>query len=151
MELIDFVIAAKKDGYALGSAASKLKFDDGFKGFVIENEKFKYTDKYTGFNPFCGSEIVTNKVGQSSPVWMMNYYGKSYLPLNESKDLYQFLTEAMSRIDRAYPFRGPSEYQKRGWRYLNNQRGEFNMFLGTEEIFFKERKVYELSYHGGAL
>ncbi|MBU2513245.1 hypothetical protein KJ966_18025 [bacterium] len=148
MELIDFIIKAKLDGYAAGGEGEEISFDGGYRGFKYANATFSYLDRYTGFNPFSGTETVFRVAG-NQPIWIMNYFGKADLPSSELALLYSFLKEAMQLIDHSFPFRGPELFLKNGWRYKNRQNGDLKVFHGTEEVYFEGQKVYELFYHGG--
>ncbi len=150
MELIDFIIAAKLDGYATGGEGKEISFEDGYKGFEYTSRDFSYLDRYTGLNPFTGTETVSRN-SDNQLVWIMNYFGKSNSPSNQLGPLYTFLKAAMQHINRSYPFRGPERFESENWEYRNIQSGDLNLFFGREEINLEGKKVYELFYHGGVL
>ena len=69
-----FLIQAKINTYASKDDNGAEIVKDGSKKFVFKLDDFTYQDKYFGFNPFVGEEIVfkNNKV-----IWAMNYYGQA--------------------------------------------------------------------------
>ena len=60
-KLSDFLVKAKINTYASG------------KEFDFEEKEFRYRDRYFGFNPFIGEEVVWQK---KEIIWGMNYYGR---------------------------------------------------------------------------
>ena len=46
MSLIDFILKAKRSGYAGGSEGNERKFDDGSVGFEIIADGYRYLDRY---------------------------------------------------------------------------------------------------------
>lgn len=46
-------------------------------------------------------------------------------------------------------FRGPSIFLKNDFKYVNKVKGVVGRFEGEETIFFKDKLVYQLNYHGG--
>ena len=149
MELIDFVIEAKIAGYASGGEGEESAFEDNAKGFVYESNGYRYVDKYYGFNPLSGTEIVFDINGK--PIWSMNYFGRVESICEEPAMVYAFLKEAMLRIDRNFPFRGPSKMTKNDYIYENIQSGSMTEFSGEERISRNKQIVYKLKYHGGLM
>jgi hypothetical protein len=60
-----------------------------------------------------------------------------------------FLKEALLRVPREYPYRGPLCFQQGNHVYHAVIQGGFEWYSGVEEIFFEGRKVYECMFHGG--
>jgi len=149
MELIDFLIEAKLVGYASGDQGQKVEFEDNSVGFRYESDTYRYLDKFFGFNPFSGSEFVFDLDGNL--VWTMNYFGKIASSCSEPSEVYTFLREAMLKIDRSSPFRGPPKFEKPGYCYKNDQTGSLERFEGKECIFKNDQEIYLLNYHGGAM
>ena len=57
-QLSKFLVKAKINTYALsGENEEKVLFDES-KEFEFEEKEFKYRDRYFGFDPFIGQEIV---------------------------------------------------------------------------------------------
>jgi len=149
MNLINFLIAAKKSGYATNNEKEELKFEDGSKGYQFKSQDFTYIDRHYGFNPFSGSEKIFNSAGIL--IWRMNYYGEISINCGQPKEVYSFLREAMLRINEEYPFRGPDMLVRNNLKYKNLQQGTLDSFHGIEQIFDKEISVYKLHYHGGII
>ncbi len=149
MKLVDFLIRAKKSGYACETGGRREEFEDGSVGFKFVEEDFTYYDRYYGSNPFSGSEYIYDIDGRV--IWMMNYYGASNSDSIEVSKIYSFLREAMRNITPEYPFRGPKEYENNGLIYRNTQNGSFECFHGNEKIYATNLKLYDLYYHGGVI
>ncbi len=148
MELIEFIIEAKLSGYAASGEAGELIFNDGSLGFEYQSGVFRYRDRYYGFNPFSGSEIVFEK---DVPVWIMNYYGQCSLSTEQTKQVYSYLKKVMKLISNEYPFRGPVLHQDGNYEYSNHQEGDIRSFQGKETIRLNGKEIYQLWYHGGCL
>jgi len=69
--------------------------EDGAKELTFKEDGFRYRDRYYGFNPFVGQEIVwkDNKI-----VWSMNYYGKIISEIVPPKEIYNFLKKALRQV-----------------------------------------------------
>lgn len=151
MQLVDFIVKAKKDTYASGKKAQKLA--DGSKRFTFEEGELKYQDTYFVFNnkfdgAFFGTEIVWNK---NKICWCMNYYGQANSPNVSTHEVYVVLRKAMSALSKDKPFRGPAYLKEGDFEYKDENVGEVNQFRGTERIFHKGKEVYRLEYHGGKI
>jgi len=57
----------------------------------------------------------------------------------------------MMLLTKEKPFRGPSRFNEGDFEYLNEVEGDIYKVKGTETIYFKGEKVYQLEYHGGKL
>jgi len=144
-ELCKFLVKAKVNTYAGGREGTILT--DGSKELTFEEGKIVYKDRYFGFNPFIGEEVVFY---EGRCIWGMNYYG-CIIPSEDisAKELYAFLREALKRVREEKPFRGPEEYEENCFKYVNNVEGDVSRFNGTEKIFHKKKEIYKLLYHGG--
>lgn len=148
MELNEFLVNAKKNSYA--GNAKELILADGGKELIYEEDKFKYRDRYYGFNPFFGQELVWKN---NELIWGMNYYGRAIDDFDISiEEIYSYLKKALLKIPENAPFRGP-ELLKLGnyLQYINKFYGNVNSFIGQEEIYFIEDPMYNLDYHGGLI
>ena len=147
MDFLEFLISAKKKTYASSKIINKLT-KDGAKELVFEKENFKYIDRYYGYNPFSGQEIVLqdNKV-----IWSMNYYGfvDSLEPLE--KQVYSFLKLALQQVEERFPFRGPSYFKKDSFEYFSDTKGDLKHFVGKEYILYNNETIYVCYYHGGVV
>ncbi len=148
MNLIQFLVKAKKATYASGKPPKKL--NDGFEEFTYEEEGYRYRDRYRARDPkpFGGEEVVWHN---GEAVWMMNYYAHGISEDMDSETVYGFLRKAMSLLTEGAPFRGPPIFQEDDFEYMNTVSGTINLFKGTEIIKFKKKEIYKLEYHGGAL
>lgn len=140
MKLREFLVKAKLNTYAAGQ--------DSNREFIYEDGDLRYQDKYFGYNPFAGQEIVYKK---DNPFWVMNYYGVIFGSEIDSKLVYKFLRLALRQVDSQKPFRGPREFSNEDYSYSNQSDGTIHAFRGTESIFYKGQEVYTLIYHGGAV
>jgi len=145
MNLAQFLVKAKKKTYASEKNTNKKTNGDGSKELVFKEGNFIYKDKYYGTNPFIGEEIVLEN---NKTIWVMNYYGKIVSPNADIKNIYTFLKKAMSQVKEDKPFRGPAEYTEGDYKYLNSNQGNIDNFSGNEKIFYKNKLVYKLNYHG---
>ena len=144
--LVTFLVKAKFNTYATkGETKEKINLN-GSKELTFEENNLKYKDRYFGYSPFIGEEIVWE--GEKI-IWGMNYYGqiisKKVLPAK----IYEFLKEALKTVDVSTPFRGSGKYKKQNFTYINKTKGDMENFQGEENIFFKDILVYILNYHGG--
>jgi hypothetical protein len=145
LELCKFLVKAKINTYASGKEGNILT--DESKELTFEEGEFVYRDRYYGFNPFIGEEVVFRK---GKCTWGMNYYGYTILLENISqKEVYEFLRKALKMVREEKPFRGPDEYEENSFKYVNNVEGDVSRFNGTERIFYNGKEIYRLLYLGG--
>ena len=146
-QLSKFLVKAKINTYASGGEKQEKKLSDGSKELKFE-EEFKYRDRYFGYNPFIGEEIVWQN---KKVIWGMNYYGEIVLEIISAKQIYQFLQEALKKVTEDKPFRGPDNFGENDFEYVNEIKGTVEKFEGCETIFYKEKLVYKLGYCGGTV
>lgn len=147
-QLSKFLVKAKINTYASSGEGGEKILPDGGKEFEFEKKEFKYRDRYFGFNPFIGEEIVWEN---EKMIWGMNYYGQVLSEIISAKDIYQFLQDALKKVSEDKPFRGPRRFIKDSFQYFNKTRGNIEKFDGEEKIFYKRKLVYRLVYHGGII
>ena len=143
-KLSKFLVKAKINTYASDGEEKILL--DGSKELEFKEEKFEYKDRYFGFNPFIGEEIVFQN---KEIVWGMNYYGRVISENIQAKQIYQFLQRALKKVTEVKLFRGPNNFKKDDFEYINKIEGTVEKFEGEETIFYKGQLVYKLNYHGG--
>jgi len=148
MTLNEFLVQAKINTYAKSGEGGETTSEDGSKELTYVADYFKYRDRYFGSRFFSGQEIVWQ---DDIAVWSMNYYGGIIDEIIDSSKVSSFLKEALREVESSRPFRGPAEYQVGEWLYRDNSVGDVNDFSGTEEIYWSDKKVYELKYHGGKI
>ena len=143
-KIVSFLLLAKKNTYAAADnkvQASRINSHDfSYK----DNTGLVYYDTYLGGECFAGEEAVWL---HEVPVWSMNYAGR-VVGKNFSGD---FLKEALKDVPREMPYRGPGIYTKGDYHYHCKVDGEFVWFQGYEEIFYRNEKIYECYFHGGAI
>ncbi len=146
MELSRFLVRAKIATYAGTGEGNETTLEDGAKELIFTDGRFKYRDRYYGFNPFIGEEVVFDN---GKIIWSMNYYGRITSDTVPEKEVYEFLRMAMRQVKENRPFRGPDRFKSGSFEYIDESTGDVNWFSGTERILFKGREVYRLFYHGG--
>lgn len=148
MKLNEFLVKAKVNTYAKGGESDGIKAEDGGKELEYTEGEWKYRDKYFGFDPFVGQEIVY-KDGKA--VWVMNYCGKILKDIVPAEEIYNFLKKALLKPDKLIPLRGPEKFEEENFEYHNVGGGDLDHFQHTEAIFYKGERVYELTCHGGEI
>lgn len=143
-----FLVKAKKSTYASSGEEEGRILKNGAKEFEFIQGEFKYRDRYFGYNPFIGEEIVFYK---KEPIWGMNYYGKILSEVVSPKEIYRFLQRALKMVNENRPFRGPESFKEDKLKYTNKVRGDIKKFKGEETIFYRREIVYRLTYHGGVI
>jgi len=151
MDLARFLVAAKSHTYAGGDTAVQLA--DGTRELTYQQGEWYYRDRYVGFDPFAGGEIVRHA---GSPIWAMNYYGRTLSDLQaadavSATDIYTFLQRAMREITVDRPYRGPTRFREGDFEYSDVSSGDLDAFTGVETILYRNHEVYHLEYHGGNL
>ncbi len=147
-KLCTFLVKAKKATYASQGESNEKVLEDGATEFSNGKGIFKYRDRYYGFNPFAGEEVVWNN-GES--VWAMNYYGRIVDASISPKEIYAFLKKALRRVKKELPYRGPVRFKEGKFEYRNKTKGSIDEFLGEEIIRYNTKEVYKLQYHGGSI
>ena len=146
MKLNEFLVKAKIESYASGGEGGEKKLPDGTKELNYEEGNFKYRDRYFGFNPFSGEEVVWEN---GKVIWVMNYYGETFGNIFLAKKVFEFLKKAMKQITAERPFRGPKNFKEDDFEYTDENKGNVGNFEGVERIFYKGKEIYNLVYHGG--
>lgn len=142
--MIDFLIKAKKLTYAAHAGEQTVSFRPKSHDIKYEEGGYLYLDSYLGGKEFAGEEAVWYN---DEPVWAMNYAGRVVAePFSGD-----FLKEALMRVPKEMPFRGPMVYANGDYRYHCTVSGEVSWFQGYEEIFYDGKKVFECFFHGGRI
>jgi len=147
-DLGDFIVQAKKKTYA-GNANKLLPYRLGSKDIQYINGDWAYHDSYLGDSDFIGQEAVYY---QQKPIWAMNYFG--YILDNDtfsSAEAGDMIMKSLSKLYTENRFLGAFEHTEGDLRYVDTNNGDLKRFTGKEQIFKKDRLVYELVYHGGML
>ena len=147
VQLIDFLIKAKKNTYA--GAGDNISLPSPFsasKMLVFEEDHLNYRDIYFGTRQFSGQEAVSLT---EHVLWSMTYSGKS-MPGGDLQEIYDFLRQALLLIPADAPFRGPKElFGNAGLHYRNSYSGDIGFFSGEESICREGVLLYKLHYTGG--
>jgi len=150
-ELSQFLVKAKIQTYA-GDGKKISPQRSGFKEIEFSNGDWYYRDSYCGFYSAPGQEVVRYK---GKPIWMMSYSGgmkkKYHGNFEFAKQTYDFLKEALKRVDESKPFRGPDNFKKGDYEYISKVEGDVKSFVGTEKIFYKGEEVFRQNYIGGLI
>lgn len=140
--LIDFLLRAGAKTYAGSGEEAVTPSRPGAHDLFYEEGEYRYVDTYLGGQRFVGEEALYHR---SICVWGMNYSGRT-LAEGFSGD---FLKAALLLRPKELPYRGPRLYRDGRYTYHNDVKGDFDWFIGREEIFCDERCVFECIYHGG--
>lgn len=146
-KLIQFLLSSNKAGYAGGDSNKWVKESDGSTTITFEQGKWKSHDNFFGGEPYGGRSVVSY---DKKPVWIMVYYGW----VTESVDanrVYEVLRNALTRMPRSAPYRGPKRYQQDQFVYTNKWNGTVSAFTGEEKITQGVRLVYKADYMGGEI
>jgi len=139
--IAEFLVRAKRATFA-GAGAKMESSRPNSKDLQYAEDDLKYIDTYLGGANFSGQEALWKG---DVPFWSMNYIGRTL-----SADFsINFLTEVLLLVPEEYPYRGPLQYKDGYYSYKCSIKGDFLWFSGSEEIFYKNTKVYELVFHGG--
>ena len=153
---INFLIEAKKATYANQNAekvkASRLGSSDYQYEKNIDNKKYIYHDTYFGGTKFMGEEVVY--CNENKPLWGMNYYGITYDDTLGEKAMDNVLRPALIKVGESsnvIPIRGIEEYEHNGFRYIFKSEGTLENFNGIEQIYQRDKLIYELHCIGGII
>lgn len=165
-ELAEFLVWAKKQGYAGGGKYTPLV--NGSKQFTCQRGNFHFSDEYMGESQFPGHEVVRWKIENGQPVWRMNYFGGTVPILLGDKKIIEQIDEvlrlALMQVPLEFPFRGPECFSHKEFLYKNDFKqshtekvrfGEVDIkrFSGRETIRMAKSSepLYFLDYHGGLI
>jgi hypothetical protein len=80
----------------------------------------------------------------------MNYFGGIKIE-DLRKECYRFLKYCLKKLPSDFPARGLNNLSKGKLKYENHWKGNLKNFKGTEKIFYEDKEIYSLEYHGGLL
>jgi hypothetical protein len=146
LELAEFLVKAKTRTYASVGEGGERTIVDGAKQLTFLEGPWTYRDRYFGWNPFAGEEVVWRG---DTAIWVMNYYGSVSAEIVPVIDVYHSLREAMKQVTVDRSFRGPQTWKQADWEYRDNSQGTVERFNGVERIYYKGQEIYRLEYHGG--
>ena len=138
---VEFLIKAKQATYA-GKGAETSPSREKSHDLVYRDGDYMYYDTYLGTGKFAGEEALWIN---STPYWSMNYIGR----VTGDHFSGDFLKEALLRVPKDKPFRGPEKYTNGDYLYQCKIEGNFEWFQGRETIRYKDSEIYECVFHGG--
>lgn len=141
--LIKFLCRAKKATYA-GKGPKSPSSRPNSHDLQYSEDKLLYIDTFLGGESFAGEEGLWI---DSTPVWSMNYMGR----VLSQEFSGSFLKEVLALVPEDNPYRGPIVYENGDYKYHCIVNGSFEWFNGYEEIFYKDKKVFECMFHGGLI
>ena len=148
MNLAAFLVSAKKETYAEGGGDVGRTLPDSVRELSYSKGDLVYRDRYYGWNPFAGEEVVTYR---DRVVWLMNYYGRCHEGWVDASHVYGFLVKALRRVTEKAPYRGPEVYEEDDFKYTCSINGSSKSFWGSEKILHRGEDVYWLVFHGGEI
>lgn len=141
--MIDFLIRAKQKTYA-GKGAEEAPSRPCSHDLKYEEGELCYLDTYLGGERFAGEEALWLN---GRPIWSMNYAGQvTGAPFSGD-----FLKEALLRVPKTMPYRGPERYENGDYLYTCEVQGDFDWFQGYEAIFYRGEKIYDCYFHGTSI
>jgi len=165
-DLNDFLIRAKRNGYASGIPAGQDIY--GVKHHVYREKlpsgrQVEYFDSYVTGNRqgFVGFEQVCLEIGDKSitSIWGMAYHGRIIIPVNKEREdkINSFLRQCLMQVPSGFPVRGPigKPVTEGNLRYDNfSDESDIRKFSGVETITLiqedRDKKiVHEVNYSGG--
>lgn len=146
MKFKQFLVGAKKNSYTTSGEFGEKRLADSSKELTFAEGEYRYRDRYFGYNPFFGEEVVWRN---DKIFWGMNYYGEVTDEEINPDFVYGFLKKALKKVTEEAPFRGPKYFKEEEFEYFDSNEGDVESFRGSEEIKFKGKKIYYLYYHGG--
>lgn len=143
-ELLEFIHKAHQNTYAASKEIKKQYNVDPIlpdhKDYDFKEEEWRYHDSYAGWFWPPGKEIIFYR---EKTVWCMSYQGKA---LSENKifveEIYAFLKRALLHVNKSNPFRGPKKYTEKEFTYTFNYEGNYEYFIGREQITHKKKEVF---------
>lgn len=144
-DFAEFLYSAKKKAYSSGISYAPGRIR-GTKEFSFSEGNLKYLDIYSGSLFFLGQELLFEK---EIPQWGMVYSGGLIDDNLSTKEVYDFLRDALKKMPEDMPLRGKEFFSNNRFIYKNSMEGDLFQFIGYETIEHGEDIIYELHYSGG--
>ena len=142
-DLIDFLVEARRVTYAIPHGE---KLPDNTEQMVYDKKGWGYRDRYAGYNPYGGHELVWR---DGQVIWMKNYMAEVTSDRRPLDEIYAFQREVLGQPDPEHLMRGPDRYENGPYRYTNQVEGDLARFSGKEMIYYEGEAVYFMIFHGG--
>ena len=146
-----FLIEAKTETYANQNAPKVMNSRLGSKDYEYLKDNMIYHDTYFGGTNFIGEEIV---YVDEKIFWAMNYYGVTLDNSLNEEVMDNVLRPALMMVGKdkqIIPVRGPREFINGDYKYTFEVDGNIEYFNGTERVYKKDKKIYELRCSGGLI
>ena len=144
-KLKEFLYDLNRAGYASGVEKKWIKEKNHSTTIPFKKGKFRSHDNFFGGEPYGGRIVVFY---EEKPVWIMVYYG-SIKSKDDPNKVYVVLREALKKMPKEHPYRGPRKLTVNDCHYLNTWHGNIGEYSGEEKIIKKGKTVYSASYTGG--
>ncbi len=146
-----FLIEAKKQTYANSTVEKALSTRLNSKDYEYKSDNMVYHDTYFGGTKFIGEEVVYI---DNETYWAMNYYGVTIDENLGEEAMDNALRPALMMVGedkKIIPVRGPREFINNEYKYTFEVEGNLDYFNGTERVYKKGVKIYELKCNGGLI
>lgn len=141
--MLDFLLRAKRFTYARPEVYMAPSLPAA-KDFQYAEGDLLYLHSQLGERQASLREVLWK---QGRPLWALHGYARMLSPDFSAN----FLQEALLKIEPSNPLRGPLLFEKDGFRYVCSIEGNWQGFVGTEEVYKGEQLCYHCALHGGLL
>lgn len=144
-DLRAFLVESNAAGYAGGDEKLWTSESDHSTTIRFSRGPWSSHDNFFGGEPYGGRMVVFH---DSSPVWMLVYYGW-VAEQTDPDQVYGVLRKALMHMPAEAPYRGPERHDDGAFTYTNKWDGGIERFSGEEEIHEGGRAIYQATYLGG--
>ena len=143
-QLKKFIAEARENTYIADPRSITNPRLYGSLQLEYQKADYFYEDIYfTSSKILIGLQIVYYK---NRPIWAMNYFGSII-----EKDILVFLKESLLKLSQECRFGKNCQFEKRELKYQDDGQGNLEYFSGKEQIFQKNKNIYNLTYQGGLI
>lgn len=157
--LFSFIDLAQKSTYPAKMPPLEISERKDFIEWEFKQGDWSYKDSYTGFIKSAGQEVVRYK---NQIVWANSYCGGMIPPVanggmtlgNEdlAKVTFDFLKDCIIQDETTFQsVRGPAHFKRDNWKYMYDQQGSIENYVGYEQIFYEEELVFFHRTIGGSV
>lgn len=141
--MLDFLWRAKRFAYARPDIYMAPSLP-AVKDFQYAEGDLLYLHSQLGERQASLREVLWQ---QGQPLWALHGYARILSPVFSAN----FLQEALLKMELGNPLRGPLLFEKDGFRYVCSIEGDWQSFVGKEEVYKDETLCYQCTLHGGLL